>query len=365
MINTKDVLDIFEKLKSVVTVSGNERVNAGKIAEISQSFLGSDKIKCEVCGDGSVLLRLDCQKNDAPTLLLDAHIDTIGLVVAEILEGGFLRFASAGGIDRRILTGAKVEIHGKDKVTGIFSSVPPHLSKDKDNKLPEFSEFLVDTGLTKQELEEKVRVGDFATFCGETVCLLNDRIASAHLDDKICCSAILCAVKEVIEKGRSIDCNIAVLFSSGEETNGKGVKSASFRVLADGAVALDVNFAKDTGVPEYQSSKIGMGAMISRSAVTDVRMTDILIDSANRTGAKFKIIAETEGTGTNADTIEVSNLGTPCAVLSVPISYMHTPCEVCSLSDVLECVKILVSVIESFREYSRREETRLGVRVLK
>ncbi len=365
MINTKDILGIFEKLKSVVTVSGNERVKAKEIERISLDFLASDRIKSEVCGDGSVILRLDSEKSDAPTLLLDAHIDTIGLVVAEILEGGFLRFAPAGGIDRRILTGAMVEIHGKEKIKGIFSSVPPHLSKGADNKLPEFSEFLVDTGLEYSELCQKVQIGDFATFCGETIHLLNDRISTSHLDDKICCSTILCAVKEIIHKGIDTGCNVTVLLSAGEETNGKGAKGASFKVTADGAVALDVNFAKDAGVPAYSSSKIGDGAMISRSAVTDTRMTDILIDSANRAGAKFKIIAETEGTGTNADTIEVSNLGTPCAVLSVPISYMHTPCETCSLSDTLEVVKILVSTIENFEVYSKREETRLGVRVLK
>lgn len=365
MININDILEIFEQLKSIVTVSGNERVKTKEIEKISLDFLASDKVKSEVCGDGSVILRLDSEKKDAPTLLLDAHIDTIGLIVAEILEGGFLRFASVGGIDRRILTGAKVEIHGKEKVKGIFSSVPPHLCKGADNKLPEFSEFLVDTGLTKQELEENVRIGDFATFCGETIPLLNGRIASAHLDDKICCSTILCAIKEIVHKGRDTGCNVVVLLSVGEETNGMGARSASFRVSADGAVALDVNFAKDAGVPEYQSSKIGNGAMISRSAVTDIRMTDILIDSAEKVNAKFKVIAEVDTTGTNADTIEISNLGTPCAVLSVPISYMHTPCETCSLSDTLEVVKILVSLIENFEVYSKRERTLLGVRVLK
>lgn len=364
MINTKDILDIFEKLKSVVTVSGNEKVNAAEIAKISVDFLGSDKIKSEVCDDGSVILRLESKKNDAPTLLLDAHIDTIGLIVAEILEGGFLRFASVGGIDRRILTGAKVEIHGKETLKGVFSSVPPHLSKGNDNKLPEFSEFLVDTGIPYSELCQKVQIGDFATFCGETTHLLNDRICSAHLDDKICCSIILCTLKEITEK-EDIACNITVLFSSGEETNGKGAKAAAFRVLADGAVALDVNFAKDAGVPAYSSSEIGNGAMISRSAVTDTRMTDVLVDAAVAADAKFKIISECNGTGTNADTIELSNVGTPCAVLSVPISYMHTPCETCSLGDTLECVKILVSTAENFEEYSKREGTRLGVRVIK
>lgn len=361
---SENILEIFEKLKEIMTVSGYEALNAGLVRSVCLDAARGFFDSAEITKSGSILLYHKSEKPNARTLLIDAHIDTIGLCVSQLLGGGFLRCTSIGGIDRRILVTSEIEIYGKKIVKGIFSSIPPHLAnKNGDGTLPEFCDFLVDTGLSDKELSENVSVGDPAMFCGKTSRLLGDRIASAHLDDKICCAVILDACSRLCNE--KIDCNVIVLLSSGEETREGGAKTAAFIAEADGAVALDVNFAKEKGVPDYQSSKIGDGAMISRSAVTDRRMTDILIGCAEKSGVRHKVIAEVEGTGTNADTIEVSRRGTPCAVLSVPIKYMHTPCELCSLFDA-ECASdILVSLMRDFDKMSRKKDTLLGVRILK
>ena len=358
------ILEIFEKLKEHMTVSGYETVNAEKVRDTALEYTGSFFEKSEITKSGSVILYHRSKDKNARTLLLDAHIDTIGLTVSEICGDGFIRCASCGGIDRRILTTAEIDIHGKEKIRGLFASVPPHLTnKNGENTLPDLADLLVDTGKSDEELKSLISVGDPCTFVGETARLLCGRITSAHLDDKICCAAILCACKKVCDEDS--DCNVTVLLSSGEETREGGAKTAAFITEADGCIALDVNFAKEKGVPDYQSSKIGDGAMISRSAVTDKRMTDIVISCAKEAGIPCKVIAEATGTGTNADAIEVSNKGTPTAVLSVPIKYMHTPCELRSTEDV-ECVcDILVNVIKNFDRMSREKETLLGVRVLK
>ena len=356
-----DILEIFEALKEIMTVSGYETVNARAVLDTAIECTGDFFTSSEISETGSVILYHRSKNCDAKTLLIDAHIDTIGLVVTEILEGGFVRTAPAGGIDKRNLATAEIEIYGKEKVRGIFSSVPPHLA-GKDNTLPDFSDMLVDTGRSYDELCKIVSVGDPCVFVGKTIGLLGDRVSTAHLDDKICCAAIISACARV---GGDADCNVTVLLSSGEETTQVGAKTASFITTADGAVALDVNFAKEKGVPDYQCSKLGDGAMISRSAVTDRRMTDILVNCAKIEGVKHKVIAETTGTGTNADVIEISNKGTPCAVLSVPIRYMHTPGEVFAVGDA-ECVSdILVCLMKNFDRLSREKETLLGVRILK
>jgi putative aminopeptidase FrvX len=42
------------------------------------------------------------------TLLLDAHVDEVGLIVTRVEDDGFLRFASLGGIDPRVLPAQRV-----------------------------------------------------------------------------------------------------------------------------------------------------------------------------------------------------------------------------------------------------------------
>lgn len=358
------LLEIFEKLKKVMTVSGYESINAPIIRAIAEDVGEGFFDSSFVSPNGSIFLVHRSKKKDARTLLIDAHFDTIGLTVAEILSGGFVRCANIGGIDRRILTTAEVEIYGKRVVRGLFSSVPPHLAnKNGDGSLPDFADFLVDTGLSDEELEKTVSVGDPAVFIGPTARLLGNRIASAHLDDKLCCASVLYACKRAVTE--NIDCNVTVLLSSGEETGEVGAKTAAFVLEADGAVALDVNFAKEKDVPEWQSSRLGDGAMISRSAATDRRMTDIVIGCAVSAGIPHKVICEVEGTGTNADALEVSGRGTPASVLSIPIRYMHTPCETADLADALAASDILLEVMKNFEDASRSPETHLGVRILK
>ena len=47
------------------------------------------------------------------TLMLDAHIDQISMVVTHIDDNGFLTVSNAGGIDIRALPSRRVTIHGR------------------------------------------------------------------------------------------------------------------------------------------------------------------------------------------------------------------------------------------------------------
>ena len=60
------------------------------------------------------------------TIMLDAHIDQIAMVVTDIDDKGFLTVSNAGGIDIRALSPRAVTVHGKEKITAVFASIPPH-----------------------------------------------------------------------------------------------------------------------------------------------------------------------------------------------------------------------------------------------
>ncbi|MEG1887319.1 MAG: hypothetical protein RR177_04255, partial [Oscillospiraceae bacterium] len=65
------------------------------------------------------------------TVMFDAHIDEIAMMVTFVSKNGFIRVAAAGGIDSRMLAAMPVVIHAeKGEVPGVFCSTPPHLSKD-------------------------------------------------------------------------------------------------------------------------------------------------------------------------------------------------------------------------------------------
>jgi hypothetical protein len=63
---------------------------------------------------GNQIFVKKCGKENAPKIMLDAHMDEIGMYVTEILDGGFLRVTNIGGIDTGILQASDVIIYGKN-----------------------------------------------------------------------------------------------------------------------------------------------------------------------------------------------------------------------------------------------------------
>ncbi len=78
---------------------------------------------------------------------MDSHIDEIGLMVTGLEREGFIRFCNIGGVDRRILPGASVTIHAKEKLYGIVAVKPPHIQTEEEMKkaIP-VEEMVIDPG---------------------------------------------------------------------------------------------------------------------------------------------------------------------------------------------------------------------------
>ncbi|MEG2119564.1 MAG: M42 family peptidase, partial [Pseudoflavonifractor sp.] len=81
---------------------------------------------------GNVIGIRRCGKQNAPRLLLDAHLDEIGLIVTGI-EDGFLRFRSIGGVDPRMLPDREVILLTDPPVLGVVACLPPHVQTAEDH----------------------------------------------------------------------------------------------------------------------------------------------------------------------------------------------------------------------------------------
>ena len=120
MENYSEVRAILERLCAANGVSGAEDGAANAAAEMLAEFMPVRRNALgSVCGslDGS-----------GTHILLDAHIDQIGLVVTAIDDDGFLKVAKCGGSDIRVLAAAEVTVHGKKDIHGVITSTPPHLA---------------------------------------------------------------------------------------------------------------------------------------------------------------------------------------------------------------------------------------------
>ena len=186
-------MQTIEMLKSLCQangVSGAEE-NALAVAEQLCEGLGA----CHRTVHKSLVCQVMPPQQGRPHLLLDAHIDEIGLVVTYIEEGGFLRVGQAGGVDRRLVMGSPVVVHAKSgDIPGVVGSVPPHIQSG-EKKNPQIDEIWIDTGLDEKEVREQIDLGDSISFVGPFTQLLGGLCSSKAFDDRCCCVAVIQAAQ--------------------------------------------------------------------------------------------------------------------------------------------------------------------------
>ena len=277
-----------------------------------------------------------------PLLLLDAHIDEIGMVVNFIDKNGFLKVSNAGGIDRRVLPAASVTVWGGTPLKGVVCTLPPHVQKDS-GKAIQADEIAIDCGLTKESAEKRISLGDTVTIDADFAELQNGMITARALDDRAGVAAILYALD--LLKNKNPRYNLAVTFSSQEELGCRGAGISAFNINPDCAVAVDVSYGDYPGGAENKTWKLGAGVMIGISPVLDRELFDKMKDTAQRNNIPCQIEVMGGKTGTDADSISVARAGVRCALLSIPLRNMHTPVEAVSLSDIENTGRLIAGFV--------------------
>lgn len=329
---------LLEQLAQSTGVSGGE-LPAAEVA-CAELKRYTDDISIDAMGSVTAVV-----KQGSPLVLLDAHIDEIGLIVTSLGENGFLKAAAVGGVDRRLLIAQEVVILSEEPVEGVVASKPPHLlSADESKKVPKVDDLWIDTGLTTEELEQKVALGDRIRFKAGFHRLMNGRVCSKSLDDRAGVAAVLRALE--LLKDEPLCCGLAVTFTCQEELGCLGAKTASYSVAPDLALTVDVSFAHTPDAPEHKCGKLGGGTMIGISPTLDKGVSDELTALAKEKKIPYQLEVMGGLTSTNADSITVSRGGVKCGLLSIPLRYMHTPIETIEVEDVESTARLMAEFVK-------------------
>jgi putative aminopeptidase FrvX len=279
-----------------------------------------------------------------PVILLDAHIDQIGMIVTGIDDEGFIKVDKCGGMDIRGLAAQEVIVWGKKPLKGVVASIPPHLSNSDDAKTAKkITDLSIDAGMTAEKAKITIRPGDRVTLSGNAQCLMGDKICSPALDDRVGVAAILRSL-ELLE-GRKIACKLVVQFSVQEETGGSGAKTGSYNSEAEECITVDVSFASAPGIPEEKCGDLGKGPMLGVAPILDESMFKTMEKIAIAENIPYQVEVMGARTGTNADSIQTTKAGIKTALLSIPLRNMHTPTEIISLADVENTARLIAAYI--------------------
>lgn len=336
-----DIVNTLTRLCETAAVSGFEKHGATIAAELLTPYC--DTVDIDAFGNVTGVRR--CGVPDAKTVLLDAHLDQIGFVVTEVLDGGFLRFTTSGGVDPRMLLGCEVTILTETPLYGVIACMPPHLLKaGEQDKAVQIHEMLIDTGLL--EAKSRVPVGTPAVFA-EPVCQLSaDSVTGKCLDDRAGIIAIIQAMEKLRDTALAVD--ICVLISVQEETTSLGAGISTYRIRPDYAIAVDVGHASTPDAPPDSTFAFGGGVMVGMGPNLNTRLTRALLKTAKAEGIPCQQEVMEGHTGTNAWVMQIAAYGTAQALLSIPLRYMHTPIESIRLSDLDATSNLLYHFIRNF-----------------
>lgn len=277
-------------------------------------------------------------------ILLEAHIDRIGLAVTAVDDSGFIKVARVGGMDARVLAAEQVTVWADEPLFGVVISTPPHLSAGDDRKKAKaFDELAIDVGLSADEVRKKVRPGMRVTVNSTPKELLNSRVSCAALDDRAGVAAVLRCLELLENKNHG--CRISVLFSVQEENSGGGAAAGGFTVSPDEAISVDVSFAMAPGLKKEKCGELGKGVMIGFSPVLDYSMSRNFVRLAQENGIAYSTEIMSGNTGTNADDIQRSGRGVKTGLLSIPQRNMHTAVEIVDINDIESVAELMAAYI--------------------
>lgn len=331
-----EVLFVIKKWTELDGVSGCEKV-------IRDAIINEIKPYCDNCytdNMGNLIVEKYAIKNseNAPTVILSAHMDEVGLIVTDITDGGMLKFDTVGGITTSVLLSCPVRC--KD-IKGVIGTIPPHLMpKDKKSEDFELEDLFIDIGVkSKEEVKKVIQKGDTFAFDSSYTEFGDGLIKAKALDDRLGVAIMLDIIKE------SYPANLKLVFTVQEETGLRGAKSACAGLEADFAIVIESTAAQDViGTRQHEKvTKLGYGAALSvmdRTTIYDEELLRTLISLAKENNIKYQIKMAATG-GNDAGEIHISNGGTKTCAVSVPTRYIHSPSDIISIYD-FDCVLKLV-----------------------
>lgn len=288
---------------------------------------------------------------DSKRYMIEAHMDEIGFQVLYIDDNGSVYIRANGSVDAHCVPGSQVCIitSSGEYVNGVIGKTPIHLQNSEErSKCQEISSLWIDTGLCKEQVVNKVSIGDPVSISPNVLYLSENVISSKSLDNKVGVFIVSQVLKRLSHVNRkSFDVHGVVTVQ--EEVGHRGACICECKVCPDLTISIDMDFATD--VPNCQKSKygdiaLGKGVVIHRSIDNDIPQTYTLEKLAKDQNIAHQISARNMPVGgTNAFVLQQSHGGNKTISLGIPCRYMHTPVEMCDMNDVESAIDLIYMYI--------------------
>lgn len=291
-------------------------------------------------------------KSSDERIMCAAHMDEIGFIVRHIDNDGFIRILPLGGFDPKTLTAQRVVVHGKKDLPGCMGVKPIHvMTPDERTKMPAVTDFVVDLGMTKEEVEKWVSVGDSITRVGDLV-EMGDCLNVKSIDNRGGCYLLVEAVRQLKKAGITPMYDLYAVFTVQEEVGLRGAQASTLAIQPTFSFALDTTIAFDTpgSGAHDKCTVLGKGAGVKvydGTMITDNRMVKYMVALAEEGKIPYQLELLSAG-GTDAGALQkFAAGGSICGALSIPVRNVHQSIEMAHKTDVQACVDLLAASLSN------------------
>ena len=335
------MLDTVKELSLLCGTSGRET----KIREYIISRIDG---RCEWHEDalGNIIAFKKGRKPATHKVMLDAHMDEVGVIATFINSDGTIKFSPVGGINTKVLLARQIVFD--NGTVGVVGIKPIHLSKgDEKTKIPSQDSLYIDIGASsKEEAEKYIKIGDTGVILSDFVEFGDSKIKGKALDDRVGCAVLL----DMIDSDLPFDAYFS--FSVQEEIGLRGATTSAYGIDPEYAIVLETTTAADLiDVPEHKKVCIlGEGAAVSfmdRSTLYSKELFDTAFRVAGEKGIKIQPKTVVAG-GNNAGAIHKARAGIKTITVNTPCRYLHSPSCVCDTRDIVSVRQLAEALLGEF-----------------
>ncbi len=307
----------------------------------------TDDVRIDNMGN---VIALKKGKSSKQKIMAAAHMDEIGFIVTYIDDKGFIRFNPVGGFDPKTLTSQRVIIHGRKDLMGVMGSKPVHImSPEEKNKVVKITDYFIDTGLPKKEVEKLVAIGDFVTRFSPLI-ELGDGINVKSLDNRASVFVLIQTLRELKKSKRKPAYDFYAVFTVQEEVGLRGAQASALQIQPDFSFGLDTTIAYDVpgSAPQERCTSLGEGAAIKlmdSSVICDYRMIAFMKATADRHKIKWQPEILAAGGTDTASLQRMVAGGSIAGAVSIPNRHIHQTIETCHKEDLAACIQLLAACV--------------------
>lgn len=344
---TKERFELIKKLTEIQSVSGFEH----KIREVIRGEMTPYVDEIQQDGLGGIFGLRESKAENAPKLMLAAHMDEVGFMLSSITEEGFLRVIPLGGWNPQVVSAQRFTLQTKEgDYPVVSSSIPPHLLRGKKAKKQEVTDILFDGGFSsKEEVEEfGIRPGDTIVPDVETIKMANGKtILGKAWDNRYGVTVMLEALKDLHEE--DLPNHLIAGANVQEEVGLRGTKGSVRKFDPDVFFAVDCSPADDVYGGKDSFGKIGEGTLLriqDPGFILSKEMRDFLLDTAETNDIPYQYFVSKGGT--DAGAAHQLNEGVPSAVIGMSARYIHTHQTLFHIDDYHAALELVKEVIRTF-----------------